>query len=87
MIVKYSGIISMVFGLLVNLLLFIDDASLALRLTSVIPIFVLGAIGTVIAIFGFLKLSNSYLRLTCVVAGLLNLSPILYFIFLIFAIG
>lgn len=86
MIVKYSGIISMVFGLLVNLLLFIDDASLTLELTSVIQIFILGAIGTVIAILTSLKLSKSYLRFSCVVGGLLNLSPIFYFIFLIFAI-
>ncbi|KAA9188008.1 hypothetical protein F6X95_01165 [Enterococcus durans] len=87
MMMKYSGMISVVFGLLVNLLLFVDDASLVLGLTSVIPVFILGAIGTVIAIFGFLKLSNNYLRMSCVVGGLLNLLPILYFIFLIFAIG
>ncbi|MGG5339765.1 hypothetical protein IGJ48_002467 [Enterococcus pernyi] len=85
--IKYSGMVSVVLGLIVNLLFFVDDASLTLGLTSVIPIFILGFIGTILAIIGFIKLSNSYLRITCVIGGLVNLLPIFYFIFLNFAIG
>lgn len=85
--IKYSGILSILLGILVNLLLFVDNVSLAIGFTTVIPAFILSIIGTVFAIIGFIKLTNRYSYVICGIGGTINILPIAYFIFLIFAIG
>ncbi|MGM0156529.1 hypothetical protein IGI47_000817 [Enterococcus sp. AZ191] len=85
--IKYSGILSILLGILVNLLLFVDNLSLAIGFTTVIPVFILSIIGTVFAIIGFIKLTNWYSYVICGIGCTINILPIAYFIFFIFAIG
>lgn len=85
--IKYSGILSVILGSLVSRLLFVNNLTLAIGHTTVIPTFILGIIGTVFAIIGFLKLTNKYCHMLCLIGGILNVFPVAYFVFLIFAIG
>lgn len=85
--IKYSGIFSVVLGIVVNLVLFVDVIIFAIGFTTVIPAFILSFIGVFFAILGFIKVPTNYSHLLCIIGGMLNISPVVYFILLFFSLG
>lgn len=82
---KYSGVISILIGIYVNLALFTQ--LFGMIFDTVIPVFFIGFAGIAVAILSLRENKGTYHTCLFSVGLLVNLLPLMFFLYLLIGIG